>query len=511
MVARREGKLRVYNRIYQEVFNQNWVENELKNLRPYSENFKFWVASGGKDQSRLLRGQALADAEEWAKDKNLSYQDKQFLAASREKEIQEKIAESEKEAQLERERKDREAAEQRNQVLAKANRKAKKRIRVGSIALVLTLMGAGISIFWAGKDIREIREDTKYISRLSKLSEELDKKGESSAASKAREEIGLAYEITNRELKKARLFTSMSQAFQKLEEWDDAEDKIEKGLNILENTAKNNNSNQALQIKVWAYKVQGDLLASKKEKNQAIKSYKSAWKILKDNPEEKTSPFTENNQLFTAENIESVHRGLLNLKPNRDRKVWDSLKEHYYAKLENSLKRKNWEEADQTTDRLMLFIADREEENFLNISDIEKFSCPDLEKMDELWVQSSNKYFGWSVQKEIWVDKGNRLGIRPQDWNRSDYQNYQKFASAVGWYNEKEGFVIASRDELISKVVNEKDTPQRRGGLPSFSALESGDESQLAGGNVIRVVSNRPTLSGLVRELLFSRAATCKL
>ena len=54
LVARREGKLRVYNRIYQEVFNQNWLENELKNLRPYSESFKFWVASGGKDESRLL-------------------------------------------------------------------------------------------------------------------------------------------------------------------------------------------------------------------------------------------------------------------------------------------------------------------------------------------------------------------------------------------------------------------------------------------------------------------------
>ncbi|OKH44136.1 hypothetical protein NIES2101_28895 [Calothrix sp. HK-06] len=117
LVSKQQDKLKVSNQIYQEVFNQNWVEGELKKLRPYSETFKAWVASGFADESRLLRGNALFDAEEWAKDKNLSYQDKQFLAASREKEIQEEIAAREKEAQLERERKDREATEERNLLL----------------------------------------------------------------------------------------------------------------------------------------------------------------------------------------------------------------------------------------------------------------------------------------------------------------------------------------------------------------------------------------------------------
>ena len=56
LVARRGGKLRVYNKIYQSVFNLGWVENELKNLRPYSENFRSWVASGCSDDSWLLKG-----------------------------------------------------------------------------------------------------------------------------------------------------------------------------------------------------------------------------------------------------------------------------------------------------------------------------------------------------------------------------------------------------------------------------------------------------------------------
>ncbi|MEO0971043.1 MAG: GUN4 domain-containing protein, partial [Cyanobacteria bacterium J06639_18] len=159
LVARREGKLRVYNRIYQDIFNQNWVENELKNLRPYSESFKFWVASGGKDESRLLRGKALAGAEKWARDKNLSYQDKQFLAASREKEIQEKIAVQEKEA-----------IEKRNQVLSEANKKANRRIRSGTVVLTLALLGAvGFGLFAAveGKKALEAQQNAKLAKQES--------------------------------------------------------------------------------------------------------------------------------------------------------------------------------------------------------------------------------------------------------------------------------------------------------------------------------------------------------
>ncbi len=41
-----------------------------------------WVASGQTDPSRLLRGQALQDAQLWAQDKSLSDRDYQYLAAS---------------------------------------------------------------------------------------------------------------------------------------------------------------------------------------------------------------------------------------------------------------------------------------------------------------------------------------------------------------------------------------------------------------------------------------------
>jgi signal transduction histidine kinase len=86
LVVKQNGNLRVYNRIYQAVFAHSWVERVLANLRPYAEAFTAWLASDCQDQSWLLRGQALRDAQAWAADKNLSAQDYQFLAAS-EKEV----------------------------------------------------------------------------------------------------------------------------------------------------------------------------------------------------------------------------------------------------------------------------------------------------------------------------------------------------------------------------------------------------------------------------------------
>ncbi len=68
LVGKQQNKLKVYNRIYYEVFNQNWIETELKKLRPYSEAFRAWVASGYSDESRLLGGKALEGAEKWAKE-----------------------------------------------------------------------------------------------------------------------------------------------------------------------------------------------------------------------------------------------------------------------------------------------------------------------------------------------------------------------------------------------------------------------------------------------------------
>jgi WD40 repeat protein len=100
LAVRQQAQLKAANRIYQEVFSQNWVEKELASLRPYSESFNAWLVSNCQDESRLLRGQALQDALAWTVDKSLSARDYQFLSASQEldkREVQ-RILEAEKEA-----------------------------------------------------------------------------------------------------------------------------------------------------------------------------------------------------------------------------------------------------------------------------------------------------------------------------------------------------------------------------------------------------------------------------
>ncbi|MCV3214807.1 AAA-like domain-containing protein [Plectonema radiosum NIES-515] len=84
LVVKRDGKLRIYNRIYKEVFNQEWCDRQLAKLRPYAQLLNAWVASHRQDESRLLRGQALRDAQAWVAMQNLTDLDYQFLATSQE-------------------------------------------------------------------------------------------------------------------------------------------------------------------------------------------------------------------------------------------------------------------------------------------------------------------------------------------------------------------------------------------------------------------------------------------
>ncbi|MEH2440412.1 AAA-like domain-containing protein [Nostoc sp.] len=86
LVLKRQAYLEVYNRIYQKVFDKNWVNKQLAELRPqfYREAITGWLASKCQVESWLLRGDELKNAQKWAAGKNLSKEDNDFLNASRE-------------------------------------------------------------------------------------------------------------------------------------------------------------------------------------------------------------------------------------------------------------------------------------------------------------------------------------------------------------------------------------------------------------------------------------------
>jgi hypothetical protein len=60
LVVKREGRLKVYNLIYAQVFNRQWVDRAWGDLRPgvYAEVFKKWQESEtGQKPAFLLQGQ----------------------------------------------------------------------------------------------------------------------------------------------------------------------------------------------------------------------------------------------------------------------------------------------------------------------------------------------------------------------------------------------------------------------------------------------------------------------
>ncbi|WP_143467700.1 AAA-like domain-containing protein [Leptolyngbya ohadii] len=157
LVMRQEGKLRVYNPIYAAVFDSKWVEQELAALRPYAETFNAWVESGCQDDSRLLRGQALADAQAWAAGKSLSDRDYQFLRYSEEldrQQVKQRL----------------QAQEQANEILNTARQKAEQELKEavceGQRIRTKSYIVAGLAVFaafgfvgWGRQEVKVARKD----------------------------------------------------------------------------------------------------------------------------------------------------------------------------------------------------------------------------------------------------------------------------------------------------------------------------------------------------------------
>lgn len=96
-----------------------------------------------------------------------------------------------------------------------------------------------------------------------------------------------------------------------------------------------------------------------------------------------------------------------------------------YGKLRDLLAAGEWREADNETARVMLAVANREKESWLDVESIDKFPCEDLKAIDFLWVKYSHGRFGFSVQKRIYQELG---GTREYD-----EAVMEAFGDRVGW------------------------------------------------------------------------------
>jgi|694.fasta_scaffold01205_25 peptidoglycan hydrolase-like protein with peptidoglycan-binding domain len=201
LVVKQNGRLRVYNPIYAQVFNRAWVDQALSDLRPeyYAVAFQKWQeAEEDQKASFLLRGKALQDAEIWAKGKRLSEQDDRFLDNSQEAEkrdIEQRLAaEAEanrilttarEEAEVKRElaqRKLTETKTESDKIITKANRRnrfslwgALGAIAIAAIAVPFSIK-AGIDLKVANDDVKQARQEKdKLTSEKQTLIHDKDK------------------------------------------------------------------------------------------------------------------------------------------------------------------------------------------------------------------------------------------------------------------------------------------------------------------------------------------------
>ncbi len=81
LVVQDRQKLKVYNKIYRNVFNETWVTTELNKIHPYIEKYEIWLNSG-EDDTKLLYDQDLAEALTWSKNQDINESEKRFLELS---------------------------------------------------------------------------------------------------------------------------------------------------------------------------------------------------------------------------------------------------------------------------------------------------------------------------------------------------------------------------------------------------------------------------------------------
>ncbi len=119
-----------------------------------------------------------------------------------------------------------------------------------------------------------------------------------------------------------------------------------------------------------------------------------------------------------------------------------------YSRLQDLLITQEWEEADVETKDIMLKIACREEQGFLDRKSSQQIPNEDLYTIDRLWAINSGNRFGFSIQNRILkslfqretsqaseVDKSINISINPLSnvGNLDGLHLRDRFASSVGW------------------------------------------------------------------------------
>jgi hypothetical protein len=102
-----------------------------------------------------------------------------------------------------------------------------------------------------------------------------------------------------------------------------------------------------------------------------------------------------------------------------------------YIHLDALLRAGIWQAADQETTRLLLEVANRQAEGWLDNESLYLLSCSTIQIIDHLWIMASNGKFGFSTQKRIYLEE-----CSGQLDGQYDEISWPCFANKVGWLRD---------------------------------------------------------------------------
>lgn len=166
-----------------------------------------------------------------------------------------------------------------------------------------------------------------------------------------------------------------------------------------------------------------------------------------------------------------------------------------YRNLLNYLANGRWREADEETHAVMKQVGDRTQKGYLDLDDLKNFPCEDLTIIDQLWVKFNGGRFGFSVQKQLWIEVGGKLDFGED--RESALEAYTKMSDRNGWRRGEEWV-------SYSDLTFSTDAPPAH--LPSLER-----QGYLSGSTYTFFIDETVSFSRWFDFRLFSRIETCNL
>ena len=286
LVVKRNGGLEVFNPIYQEIFNQDWVQEQLDTIRPYYQSFNLWLSSG-KNPAYLLTGEVLIHALAWKQNKSISKDDEEFLNDSK---LTEQSHEFGKQLAIENEAKQilelaKQQAEKDRKIAEQEKQKARRLLIVSITASLLVLTGtlifAFIQVTKAEKASQKANQATQELTNTKKERDRIGK--QITRVSRERSQIELRAKQVNQQLILAqgnlkRLETDRNKAQQQVGEFQVQKIALEKERQvILKQKQKAEAQNQENQNELR--KIELNLQVNRQKLEESVRSLERAEQL----------------------------------------------------------------------------------------------------------------------------------------------------------------------------------------------------------------------------------------